>query len=454
MSVKQSFLVLLFLSLLTGVFSACERSRGIGFNLVPQSEVGLFFTDTLSVEASTVLTDSVLTRNNANLLFGSYLDPVLGKVTVKSFVQFAPQTASVNDSIKLDKTNISGALQFDSLTLNLRFVYDYGDKNLPQELHLYRVTDTISTSYNYVNYSTVSTQRDPLAVIPIKGSDISKTGFLTINFKNYPGLATLANEIFQLADNKTSFKAFLEAFKGLAFLPGPNDNAAVLGIEGNLSNLFTRMTIHYRKTETSGDVKNLTYPFFLRSWFNNFQSQRNATILQNLDQPLEGIKAKDLNDLSFIQGGIGIYTKFEFPSLERLKNLGNVVLNKVELVIKPQFNSTDVYTVPRLFLLQTDNSNRILTQISNGFKVPLYVAPDNQSINQLESIGFNSRDLEYRIPLTGYFQGLFSGDIKNKALLVIPGNGENSVNRLIINNKKGSPFSVKLRVYYTQFLEE
>ena len=78
------------LSLLTTtclLFCACERPEQIGFELQPQGDVGVFFSDTFQVKTSTVLLDSIETINTTRLLLGAFEDPELGNVRAQSFFE-------------------------------------------------------------------------------------------------------------------------------------------------------------------------------------------------------------------------------------------------------------------------------------------------------------------------------------------------------------------------------
>ena len=74
---------LLFLStLIAVVLSACEPPSEVG--ITPANEIGIVFTDTITVKVSTVLTDSVRTNNGQFLMSGGFKDANFGTVSAVS----------------------------------------------------------------------------------------------------------------------------------------------------------------------------------------------------------------------------------------------------------------------------------------------------------------------------------------------------------------------------------
>jgi hypothetical protein len=68
--------------------TACEDPQEIGSEVFVQ-DIGVLYTDTLTVDASTILLDSIVTSNTANLLVGRYTDPTLGLVEASSYFHIA-----------------------------------------------------------------------------------------------------------------------------------------------------------------------------------------------------------------------------------------------------------------------------------------------------------------------------------------------------------------------------
>jgi hypothetical protein len=88
-SINRSWLIKGLFAFCSALFLlACEKPNEIGPPGQPQ--LGVFFTDDLTIQTSTVLVDSVIaadsvSRANNTLLAGHYADPIFGTITAQSF---------------------------------------------------------------------------------------------------------------------------------------------------------------------------------------------------------------------------------------------------------------------------------------------------------------------------------------------------------------------------------
>ena len=100
-----------------------------------KSQTQFVLIDTMSIDLSTLIIDSIETSSTENMLVGRYSDPELGNVVSSSYFQIG-----VPASTALDENEI-----YDSLTLVLNYGdLAYGDTLQPQTLKVYRL------SYNFV----------------------------------------------------------------------------------------------------------------------------------------------------------------------------------------------------------------------------------------------------------------------------------------------------------------
>ena len=96
-----------WLGIISLFLSSCDDPKEIGSDLF-SVEVGLNYTDTLTVNSSTVLIDSIYTGANNSLLLGSYFHPELGYVTSDVFAQIAnADTLNSKENSILDSLKIS-----------------------------------------------------------------------------------------------------------------------------------------------------------------------------------------------------------------------------------------------------------------------------------------------------------------------------------------------------------
>ncbi len=434
-----------FLLLIVVLFSffSCERSKEIGFGLVPREEVGVFFTDTLTIKASTVLA-KVNTTNTNGLLVGQYQDPVLGEVKAQTYFQVVP------DTLRLLRNDDNNLLIYDSLVVELNFSYFYGDLDIPQTFALHQLTESIAEEVEYTNQSSVSFEPTPLQTFTVIGRELQESPNYRIKLSDLVGL-----DIFQKAHDNVTVAEFIDAFKGFALVP-----QVAAGEEGYMAAFGTftasRMALYYHEDSETPFNRVLPFQVFAGLRFNQISSNRANTLLGNqLINIFDQVSSTQTDGLTFVQAGVGLQTKISFPSLQNLKNRGNVAINKAELVIKAQGESTDVFEQPNgIILYESDESNQILRSGEDENAVDLILQAEGRNPFGFDSpliLNYNARNEEFVGEITTHLQLLFTGVKENPALLISPAELAGRVNRLIVNAQKDSPFSMKLRVFYTVF---
>jgi hypothetical protein len=458
----------LILPILAYFLSACERPQGIGFQLVPQGNVEVRFTDTLTVDASTILAKEVVTSSSGVILVGQYIDPVLGRVTATPFFEIAPPLSSGSAKIALDQAEKT-EIAYDSLVLNLGLSSVYGNLNTTQTIRIHELTDSVKNTNNttYYKENSVAYNPTPLATITFKASDVEKSRSLRVKLNDHPGFANFINRLISLSEDSATRDRFLEEIKGWAIVPEASENGSVVSFAAGSIN--TTLSLFYTKT-TATEKKNLSYLFYpgFGDYFHQITGDKSSTLLSSLNTPLQAINSKQTNNLSFVQAGLGIQTKLSFPTIANLRKLGNVAINKAELIIKPLVSSTDVFAAPfGLYMYEANPDNDIYKteETVRGMKqmVPTFVLPEDAQGGQ-PSVRFNPRNQEYQVQLTTQLQRLLLDKLERTEIIITPYSLYNftvgtpspaaaatDVNRLILNNDKSSPFSIKLRVFYTLF---
>lgn len=452
MCVRGAFVPVLFILL----FIACERPKEIGFGLTPTEELGVFYADTISVATSTVLNDSIFTVNSNNILFGQYRDPFLGNVTAKAFFHFWRGQQSI-DTLALLGNNEFLPI-YDSLVLSLPTRYTYGKTNVTQTLNIFRITETLLDSVRYTNQANLQVAATPVKTTSIKADDLKRNPVLNVKLPD-----NLGQELFTLSGQSPAIKVedfYKNLFKGLALFPETNDDAAVIGFDG------IRLTLHYKVTQTRTEqpdtivAKQLN--FFLRRNFNQINSDKQGTTLVGI-QPLKPVSSGLTGGNSFIQSGIGLQTKLDFPGLDNLKKLGNISINRAELIIKPLPGTFDQFAPPSsLAFYPTDQSSDIIGQFFGASFIPLILlqngSPDfltDPTSRPALAAPFDTRKEEYIAVITPFLRNVLRNNSTFPSLLISSVGESNSVNRLIIRNNSGAPVSVlsgiRLRIFYTVF---
>lgn len=420
-------------ALLLPVFFACEDPKDIGLDLEPQKDnFGVLFTENLTVQTSTVLVDSVRTHSSPYFLVGRYQDPHLGTITAQSFLQVRFGTA-----FDLGTTPV-----LDSVVLILDYDYDYGYTGQSQTLSVHRLTDSLRRKI-YYNSDELNYNATPVAAKTFVAN--TKRDTLTIRLDDAVG-----NYLMNFS-GKTE-QEFLDAFYGLALVGGENDNGAIIAPAVTTTSTASVLRLYYKN---SGATTQSRYDFFLDGLnFNHIQSDRTG-ILAGLKNPYDSLLPSSTGELTYVQAGIGLMTKVEFPDIQKLKENGNIGINRAELVITP-ITGTIVSAItppPALTLYQIGQDNKIFKDSTIGY-VPLLADFRNEALYA----PYNPNRKQYTFLINRYITGLLNGTATNNGVFIsVPSvslqlgvpSFERSVDRVVIGSNK-HPEPIKLRIYYTE----
>ncbi len=448
---QQSFLkspLTIFVLIFLIPFFACEQSKNIGFDLVKKETVRVIDSDTFSIKVSTVQGDIPITKNAGVLLCGKYKDPEFGMVEASLFTQFAPFNDQISTTSVGDKP-----LVFDSVTVNFGYYSKYGVTNKLQKFHLHRISpnETLSDGTDYTINSSTGYDATPLATIELMGDTIAKRGVLTYNLGKFSNGQGLANELINFAQNSAFKSSILGSFKGLALVPDNADDAGVMGFYGDLN---SKIIIHYsqaqaRTGKSDTVIKRVVELYPTNAKYNRIQKDRQNTAVQDLTSVFQSKDADLINGIAYLQAGLGLQTKIEFPTLKNLKKLGNVGINRADLILRPKVTSMDIYKAPEfLTLYETNASNNIQTRTdANGITANLTIIPERTNS---PLVSFETFEETYRVSMASQIQRILSGTTNNPALLITPSNNIGSVQRLMFD-QKNKDYRIKLRVIYTVF---
>ncbi len=427
------------------LFTACELPREIG--LPTGNLVDVRYTDTLTIKTSTVLLDSIRTSATSQLLVGSYIDPIFGKISARAYAEFAP-TSFVFGTDKI--------YQYDSVGISMTYGHFYGDTLQPFQVNIHRLKDTLVTAKTYYNYDTAPYNPNVYA----KLSFTPQSSTSNVLFTRLPD--DFGRQMFSAllgSGDPLNAASFVRLMKGFAFVSDAS-NRAMTGFP--VANIRVILYLHENGTIGGGG---LSFPLITRR-FNHIEADRSGTALANL-KPLKATPPKDLGGLTYIQDAVGIVTKIEIPYLSSLQKNGHIAINRAELSVTPEVN-TGYYPLPSAMVLtETDETNTVLRSKSD---LELIVGTDGSTYSSIVSpqlVGYNYQYKNYNFVLTTYLQSIISGYKKTKGFLLMPLNNEAwagyvSTNRVsptkywpYLNSKvtrltiKPSPTNPKLVVFYT-----
>ncbi len=430
---------------------ACEEPKEIG--LAPTTPVGVYYTDTLTINRSTLLLDSVRSNRQSALLIGRYTDPVFGKVSSSAYAQlFLTQQFVIQDANKVDVP--AANLIYDSTRLVLNYEYIYGDTAQLQEIVAYPLIDSINTTAHYdiispaPRYATQPIVKQQF--LPLPGT--STRLFFKVDDGYGRKLLSLANT--DAAKDNGLLRA---KFPGVAIATTSSDKAALLGFVAG-----TSLIAVYYHTTTDSTARGQGF-YFSGGRFNKIAANRMGTPFAQL-VPQKPLPSTATADQTFAQPATGVTTKLDFPTLKNLAANNRVAINRADLVITiKQPDNLQFYAPIYLTLGEVDEQNHLRRTTIAGYPqlLPTYLLDRTAgSFSNPQVVSISTRTYTYSFSMGGYLQSILSGLSPNTGLILLaPGNPalfsngadqtqfllNNRVWRMILDGKA----SAKLQVFYT-----
>ena len=420
--------------------SACKEPEGIGLEILPDGEeMPIAWVDTFTLEASTILHDSVPTSGINTYLLGDFGDPIFGRISSELFFQFKPTSSSLefpSDAV------------VDSVILNLAYSGSYGntDKlNGTMQFGVYELEEDLyptgtgdSVYQSTASHAVSSTPLAEHTFWPNLYADIpTLDGVLPPSLRIHldPDLGTRILNSLNLA----SEEVFIEEFKGLNVKPiDPirNDRTGSI-LYFNVASVNSQVWLYYH-TATEDTIRQ---PFSIANADGVHAAFHPEFKTEIQDAVSGGVTAGD--NTVYISSMARTRAKIDIPHVRELNELGYVAINKAELVL-PLDESVELeYGVaPSLFVTGIDSSDGAVFVIDQ-FEGPDYYGgfydADNKEYvfniaRHLQSILNNPEDEDYGLYVVG------SGTAVNASRGVF-----NGTNKLGVDDTE----KMKLRMTYT-----
>ncbi len=421
---KITSLVLISISVL--IFS-CETKTGIGYNILPEEDkLDYNIIDTSSIEVYTLLMDTLASDKTSTLMLGVYTDPIFGTSKSSFVCQFGlSEHPLFTDEHIIDSAVLSIPLD----TLNLKH---YGNSENIQHLTVYMIgNDLVKDTTYYGNYDspyvisssdTIIGQKDivskniPDSIISIK---------LTQEFANK--IASLKSDVIS-ADN---YKKFLKGIYVKAESIG--NDGAIIKLKVN-SDFNIKVYAHNGANEyiykTSANMSsNIRFNIFEH----DYSSQSFYSQIGNESSPQDSV--------AYIQSMGGLRTKIKMPFITDLKELGDIVIYRAELVVKtaPDYLSFE-NTYPAI---------DAMTLIGYSPENEYYSLREFISGGRYLGVGYNKDNGTYKFDIAGYIRDIIDGNIENNGLYLFTQFGNNKNSRAIITTGNHSN-RMKLYISYAK----
>lgn len=338
---KNACTSLLLLSLL--ICSCKNNALSIGDYLF-DSPVRTVVTDTLTVRLFNIAIDSVITSNRTNkgtAFAGFYDDPEIGTFYAQSYIEFNKTTDN--------ETNIYA--DFDSVMLVLLPNGNYyGDTLEYASFKISKLEKEIEMGDDGYMYSTSSVPVGEMLVDAVfKMEPGRKSERVEIKLPDDFG-----NMLFKGMINSETYMDndhYLKTFPGLSIGAG-SESACVYGI--GVSDTSCLIRIYYHISTTTKEQKKMEFKANISKMFHQFIGERLPDLdFTSKDDPVPSYQTRNMGVL---MSGTPMYTRIQFPHLNNLLALSEIVMIKeATLIIRPIHHSYDIVPLPpRLNLFYHD----------------------------------------------------------------------------------------------------
>jgi hypothetical protein len=468
----MKFFRLDLLTLLISLFilNSCKNKDTIGLGADSSTQLNGSLIDTSTVIVNTMADlgnplsgDSIATSGLTKIPLGYFNDPIFG--TVESNLAM-----TLNLPNQSAYSLPSGSIQVDSAVLVMRYADGfYGDSltskykvnvyqlaNRPKVTAYYN-TDAWATQGNVIGTRTFFARtHDSIKIYNII------TGQPDTLIKAVPQLRIPINKTFinqilffapsaQLASNSV----FVNAVKGLYLTI---DKAATVGAGGTfMFSSADSLKVYYRRIPADGTTPDTAYVSLPIS----------TTAAQIKHTPSATIKAEvgdttASRDLMYLEGMASTKVRIKFPYLKNLvSSLGNIVVNRAELVVTPQPGSTIPFgPLPKLTMYKYDIAHQITELQDANSNDARYISPATFGGYYIKAKN------SYHFVITGYVQDLIDGRSNDYGTFLAPVDTTNTrsvdiapttqiAGRLVAvgtppKNSPNYPYRIKLNIIYTK----
>lgn len=418
---KDNTIYFIIISISLLIFS-CETDTDLGYNILPKDDIlNLNIIDTTSVEVYTMQIDSIASDSVNSLLLGEYNDPIFGYSKASFVCQFGI----------IESPSFSTGTVIDSAVLYLVpdtiFLNHYGNFNTTHEISVYELANNLNDTLTYYNNHNPDDFTTGNLIAQTLYEPQADDTLIAINLSY-----TFAEKFKDLADNieNDDFKDF---FKGIYIKSEcAGDDGAILKFKLNTESLI-KFYSHSDDTEytfkVSADLSsNIRFNLFEHdysstSFYSNIGNETNQ------------------DTVAYIQSMGGLKTKIKLPYIDKLKDLGNIAINRAELVI---------HTAPSLLTYENDYpANEAMVLVGLTDDSDYYLLLEYISGTGYKAVPYNDEDRVYKFDIAGYVRNILDGTVENNGLILFAGMGSSDMKRSVITTGNNSN-RMKLVISYTQ----
>ena len=417
----------------TAIVSCKKKEYQLGSDVIDSNSIlGGTSVDTFSLFTYSIEEDSVITDNPANVVIGSYTDPVFGHYDASFFTQLRLAAADPN-------FGDPSLIVIDSFVLALEYVGTegyYGDLD-PQTFEAYELEESMSLDSTYYSFSSLaysSTNLVPADKATITPNTIAPV--ITAGDSLAPQLrihldTVLARSIItEATSGGTTFSSnadFLDFFKGLYLrtnnmFQGPNEGAALYL---NVNDPSSKATIYFQQ-----DGVPTSYDLLINSDcvdFTKIDIDQSGTNVEAV------IQDSTVGQNTFYAQAFGTRAALSFPGILSLPE--NIVIHRADLSLPVQFQTGYKY--------------------QPGSNISVATRADS-SASDLVNVGvfgvYDPTEKQFNINIRAYVQSIVNKDLPLTELIVSPLYFINSAERIVFNGSNTiNKTKPKLTITYTKY---
>ncbi|MFM8912162.1 MAG: DUF4270 family protein, partial [Flammeovirgaceae bacterium] len=416
-----------------------------------RSTLQTVFSDTFAIVTSTTLFDSIPTSNTNTLLIGDAADPLMGRIAASTYFQvgftqpFLPKSDATYDSVGL-VLSYNDYWYGDTTQAVTLDVFELSQTPRPRQTVPYRGEDRVSlftVPSGFYNTSRSQFINSAIATKTIRFSPLRDSIYIPLPSSFGKRWFDIAKaDTTQFFKNANSFVT--DFFRGLHIEGASGAGASIAGFRSGRC----KIRIFY-KTLIRDVPEQVRFDFPVVNaalQFNSLTADRSGTPIATLARR-RTIPSTQTNGQTYMQSGIGIGTKIEFPSLKKFFLDRKIVLIDAILEVYPVQNTyLGNFPPPRtLALFKTDNSN-----------VPFEPVPPFDRSNVLSTNIFldkeYSQETKYTFVLTNYISAelLNANEVITPVMISSIAPGVNTeLNRVAIGGRNHPISKSKLKIFYS-----
>ena len=417
MKIKK--LLITFLCFCVLILSGCDdNSNLVGNSFIPDSDMITIYTDTIQIQATTIIRDSLFSKT-INGILGEYFDPLYGRLKADYLCQFYCQ-----DDYQFQNTPYNNSI--DSIFMTLYYL-ETGDPNTPFQFQIFPVTKPLDKVYysnvNPADYADLNTIWASKVYTAADGLIYDSVQVTVDSNKYYRSLQIplpyeLGQKIYEeTVNNPASFKtqqAFNEFFPGMYITTGYGS--------GCLFNIVrSDIFIHYKSTIESSvgedSIVHMAERFITTKeviQLNRFENSGTEQLLTEND------------DYTFIKTPAGVYTRLYFPIQDIKSKIENRFINSMMFSLKYMPNENWPYALgppSHLLLLPEDSLISFFQGRSVENNITSFISVNSQYITpELTEVGYSAdnRTFYFNNIATLLSYHLFKSPDEDLRLLVVP----------------------------------